>query len=47
MMRVYGNGEGEPRGFFKLAWPLITGVAKRKQGGDMRNLKELVEAHTL
>ena len=36
--------EGEARGFIKLAWPLITRMVKRKQGGDMRNLKELMEA---
>ena len=39
--------EGEPRGFLKLAWPLITRMVKRQQGGDMRNLKELMEARAL
>jgi hypothetical protein len=39
--------EGEPRGFSKLAWPLITRLVKRQQGGDMRKLKELMEAHAL
>jgi uncharacterized membrane protein len=39
--------EGEPRGFLKLAWPLITKIVKRQQGGDMRNLKELMEARAL
>jgi hypothetical protein len=39
--------EGEPRGFFKLAWPLITRIARRQQGGDMRKLKELMEASAL
>ena len=39
--------EGEPRGFFKLAWPLITRMVKRQQGGDMRKLKELMEARPL
>ena len=39
--------EGEPRGFLKLAWPLITRFARRQQGGDMRKLKELMEAHAL
>jgi len=39
--------EGEPRGFLKLAWPLITRFVKRQQGGDMRRLKELMEAHAL
>jgi uncharacterized membrane protein len=37
--------EGEARGFLKLAWPLITRMAKRQQGGDMRKLKELMDAH--
>ena len=39
--------EGEPRGFSKLAWPLITRVARRQQGGDMRKLKELMDVHAL
>jgi hypothetical protein len=39
--------EGAPRGFLKLAWPLITRIAKRQQGGDMRKLKELMEARAL
>ena len=39
--------EGESRGFLKLAWPLITRFAKRQQGGDMRKLKELMDAHAL
>jgi uncharacterized membrane protein len=39
--------EGEARGFLKLAWPLITRMVKRQQGGDMRKLKELMEAHAL
>jgi hypothetical protein len=39
--------EGEPRGFSKLAWPLITRIARRQQGGDMRKLKELMEARAL
>lgn len=38
---------GEARGFLKLAWPLITRMVKRQQGGDMRKLKELMEAHAL
>ena len=37
--------EGEPSGFLKLAWPLITRLVKRQQGGDMRKLKELNEAN--
>jgi hypothetical protein len=39
--------EGEARGFLKLAWPLITRLVKRQQGGDMRKLKELMEARGL
>ena len=39
--------EGEPRGFLKLAWPLITRMVRRQQGGDMRKLKELMEARAL
>ena len=39
--------EGEPRGFLKLAWPLITRMVKRQQGGDMRKLKELMETRAL
>jgi uncharacterized membrane protein len=39
--------EGEAGGFLKLAWPLITRMVKRKQGGDMRKLKELMEARAL
>jgi hypothetical protein len=39
--------EGEPRGFWKLAWPLITRFAKRQQGGDLPKLKELMEARAL
>ena len=36
--------EGEPRGFLRLAWPLITRMVKRQQGGDMRRVQELMEA---
>lgn len=39
--------EGQPRGFLKLAWPLITRMVKRQQGGDMHKVKELMEAHAL
>jgi uncharacterized membrane protein len=39
--------EVEPRGFWKLAWPLITRFAKRQQGGDLPKLKELMEARAL
>lgn len=39
--------EGQPRGFFKLAWPLITRMVRRQQGGDMRKLKDLMEARAM
>jgi hypothetical protein len=39
--------DGEPRGLLKLAWPLITRTVKRQQGGEMRNVKELMQAHAL
>ena len=39
--------EGEARGFLKLIWPLLTKMVIRQQGGDMRNLKELMEARAL
>lgn len=39
--------EGQPRGFLRLAWPLITRMVKRQQGGDMRKLKELMEARAM
>ena len=40
--------EGEEvRGFLKLAWPLITGFARRQHEGAMRKLKELMEARAL
>jgi hypothetical protein len=45
--RFAARYEGEPRGFFKLAWPLITRMVKRQQGGDMRRVKELMEARAL
>ena len=39
--------EGIPRGFIKLVWPLITRMVKRQQGGDMLNLKDLMETRAL
>jgi uncharacterized membrane protein len=39
--------EGTPRGFLTLAWPLITRIAKRQQGDDLRKLKELMGARAL
>ena len=55
--RTFERGEGgtrftikyevEPRGFFKLAWPLITRMAKRQHEGDLRKVKELMETSAL
>jgi uncharacterized membrane protein len=45
--RVTVRYVGEPGGFLKLVWPLITRMVKRQQGGDMRKLKELMEARAL
>ena len=39
--------EGEARGFLKLAWPLITRIARRQHEGEMGKVKELMEAHAL
>jgi uncharacterized membrane protein len=39
--------EGAPHGFIKLVWPLITRTVKRQQGGDLRKVKELLEARAL
>jgi uncharacterized membrane protein len=39
--------EGEPHGFLKLVWPLVTRMVKRQQGGDMRKLKELMEVRAI
>lgn len=39
--------EGEAHGFLKLAWPLITRMARRQHEGDMGKLKELMEARAL
>lgn len=39
--------EVEPGGFFKLADPLVTRMAKRQFESDLANLKDLMEAHAL
>ena len=36
--------EAELRGFFKLVMPLLAGSVKRQHEGDLRKLKELMEA---
>lgn len=37
----------EPGGFFKLAEPIVTRMAKRQFESDLANLKDLMEAHAL
>jgi uncharacterized protein YndB with AHSA1/START domain len=39
--------EAEPGGFFKLAEPLLVGMAKRQFQGDLDTLKDLMEADAL
>ena len=34
---------GQPSGFLKIVWPLLTRAVKRQQTGDMRKLKQLLE----
>ena len=36
--------EGEAHGILKLFWPLLIKMVIRQQGGDMQNLKALMEA---
>ena len=45
--RVETTFEVEPGGFFKLADPLVTRMAKRQFESDLANLKDLMEAHAL
>ena len=39
--------ELEVRGFFKLVMPLLAGPVKRQHEGDLRKVKELIEARAL
>ena len=39
--------ELEVRGFFKLVMPLLAGPVKRQHEGDLRKVKELMEARAL
>ena len=39
--------EAEPRGFFKLVMPFLAGTVKRQHEGDLRKVKELMEARSL
>jgi uncharacterized membrane protein len=39
--------EAELRGFFKLVMPLLAGSVKRQHEGDLRKVKELMEARAL
>ena len=36
--------DGDPGGFFRLAEPLVAGIAKRQIENDHNNLKDLLEA---
>ena len=45
--RVNTTFEVKPGGFFKLAEPLVTRMAKRQFESDLANLKDLMEAHAL
>jgi uncharacterized membrane protein len=36
--------DAEPRGFFKVIMPLLAGTVKRQHEGDLRKVKELMEA---
>lgn len=45
--RVTVRYEVELRGFFKLAMPFMIGSVTRQHEGDMRKLKELMEARAL
>jgi hypothetical protein len=39
--------EAEVRGFFKLVMLLLAGTVKRQHEGDLRKVKELLEARTV
>lgn len=39
--------EAELRDFFKLVMPLLAGSIRRQHEGDLRKLKDLMEAHAL
>jgi hypothetical protein len=39
--------EAEVRGFFKLIMPLLAGSVRRQHEGDLRKLKELMDARAL
>ncbi|HUG30842.1 MAG TPA: SRPBCC family protein [Candidatus Limnocylindria bacterium] len=45
--RVKATFELEPGGFFKVAEPIVTRMAKRQFESDLANLKDLMEAHAL
>jgi uncharacterized membrane protein len=42
--RVTGDINGEPRGFFKMADPLLERAIKRQFDSDLANLKDMMEA---
>ena len=45
--RVTIRYEAELRGFFKLVMPFLAGSVKRQHEGDLRKVKELMEARAL
>jgi uncharacterized membrane protein len=42
--RINASIDGEPRGFFKLAEPLLERALKRQFDSDLANLKDMMEA---
>jgi uncharacterized protein YndB with AHSA1/START domain len=42
--KVTLGGEGDSRGFFKLADPLVSRIAKRQLVADIANLKDMLES---
>jgi hypothetical protein len=35
--------EGEPRGIYRLPWPLLSGMVRRSVAGDLCRLKAILE----
>ena len=42
--RVHEVAEGDPRGFFKVAEPVLVKLVRRQLEGSLQNLKDLLEA---
>jgi hypothetical protein len=45
--QINASIDGEPRGFFKLAEPLLERALKRQFDSDLANLKDMMEAGAL